>query len=162
MVFGMIIPIQNSADNLSPSFYLSWPAFGTHISHGRKHFFSSFELKVSFQVVFLTIVNRIICRPSKILWYLAGYVGKLSHPYTCGIWLATLANSVTEWSNLFSIHWIPPLHILFFNNIQFSIMQISKSISNVNTSACQRWRPGTNLYFITKQKTFFLVITVII
>ena len=56
MVFGMILPIQTSADNLSPSFYLSWPAFDTHISHGRKHFFSSFELKVSIQIVFITIV----------------------------------------------------------------------------------------------------------
>ena len=52
----MILPIQKSADNLSPSFYLSWPAFDTHSSHERKHFFSSFELMVSIKVVFITIV----------------------------------------------------------------------------------------------------------
>ena len=112
------------------------------IAMGENIFFSSFELKISFQVVFLTIVNRILYRPSKIPKSRV-FPAVSCQPYTFGIWLAMLANSVTEWSNLSSIHWIPPLHILFFNNIQFSIMQISKSISNVNTSACQRWRPGT-------------------
>ena len=62
MVFGMILPIQNRADIkpfpviLSRAFYLSWPAFDTHISHARKHFSSSFELKVSIQEAVITIV----------------------------------------------------------------------------------------------------------
>ena len=84
MVFGMISPIQNSADNRSPSFYLSWPAIGTHISHGRKHFFSSFELMVSIQVVFITIVIEFFAGHLKLqnlrffLQFLVGHIPLVS------------------------------------------------------------------------------------
>ena len=113
----MILPIKNSADNLSPSLYLSWPAFDTHNSHGRKHFFSSFELKVSFQVVFLTIVNRIFAGHLKFqnleffLQFLVSHIPLVSG-WLC--WQTPSQNEVTY------LQYIGFPHYIFFSLITYS------------------------------------------
>ena len=71
------------------------PAFDTHISHGRKPFFSSFELKVSIQVVFITIVieffaGHLIFQSLRFfLQYLVSHISLVSswqmHTYKVGI-----------------------------------------------------------------------------
>ena len=102
MLFVMILHVKQSANKLSPSLYLSWPALGIHISHGRKDFSSSLELKVSKYVSsFCSHCEVIFCRPAKIPKSKV-FPAVSCQPYAFGISLATLA--IIYLSSFMTIH----------------------------------------------------------